>query len=122
MSSFPLVAIVDDDEDVRQSLGTMFSTDNYRVCCYVSAESYLNADDDVRPDIIVTDLHMPGMSGLDLVRLLRKQGDDTPVVLITAYATPQTRAIASRHQVSAVVEKPFQPDDLLGLIARLACG
>ena len=81
-----------------------------------SAERFLAARDGEAPAIVITDLHMPGMTGLELIRELRSQGDGTPVILVTAFATSAIRVLARRYDVVDVVEKPFRPAQLLGLV------
>ncbi|MHC2518951.1 CheY-like chemotaxis protein [Bradyrhizobium diazoefficiens] len=64
-------------------------------------------------DCVITDLHMPGMDGLGLHRELRRIGVDVPVIVMTAYSTPEARAEAKTLGAAAFVDKPVDPEILL---------
>lgn len=112
----PSIAIVDDDEEMRLSLNELCSSLSYPVRCYPDASACLAAVPDFTPDVIVTDFHMPGLSGFDLLRTLRATGSTTPVILITAFATDAVRRSASDAGFAAVLKKPFAVDELIALI------
>ncbi|WP_230291202.1 response regulator transcription factor [Croceicoccus sp. Ery5] len=120
MSASPLVAIVDDDEDIRHSLCALFVSNGYAVATYASADAFCaraNAQEGgATPAMVITDLHMPGMTGLEMIRMLRGGGSELPFVLVTAFATPAIRSLARRYGVVDVVEKPFRPLRLLELV------
>lgn len=88
------VAIVDDDESVCRSFARLLRTAGYQSVTYSSAEAFL--DDSKRPhfDCLVLDLHLEGISGLELTRRLAAVKDATPVVFITAQDQPEERAAA----------------------------
>lgn len=94
----------------------MFAGNGFEVAAYDCAERFRAARRDAVPAIVVTDLHMPGMTGLEMIRLLRDEGDRTPFILVTAFATPTIRSLARKYGVAGVVEKPFQPAQLLELV------
>lgn len=119
MSASPIVAIVDDDEEIRESLSVMLESGGFAVNCFASAEAFRSTTGKSIPDLLLTDLHMPGMSGLELARALRAEDAVLPVILLTAYATPAVRNLAKKCGVIAVVEKPFQPAALLNLVRGL---
>lgn len=120
MSERLIVAIVDDDEDIRQALAAMFSSNGYDVHCFVSAEEFLEQLKTLAISVIVTDLQMTGLSGLDLCRELRAQAVATPTLLITAFASDAVRVRAKRLGVRVVLEKPFDPAILLREVAAAA--
>jgi FixJ family two-component response regulator len=110
-----LVTVIDDDDDVRQALGAMLFGSGYGVQCFESAEAFLQRDPvGDRSAVIISDLQMGGMSGLELCRALRTGNIDTPIILITAFATAGIRARAQKIGVRALLEKPFDPPRLLG--------
>lgn len=119
MSASRLIAIVDDDEEIRGSLSFMFESGGFTVDCFASAEAFRSAAGRPSPDLLLTDLHMPGMNGLELARALRAKDAELPIILLTAYATPAVRNLANRCGVIAVVEKPFQPAALLNLVRSI---
>jgi len=113
VSERSIVAVIDDDDDIRQALGAMFMSNGYDVECFESAEAFLDQLDTLPVSVIVSDLQMGGLSGLDLCRDLIAGGIDLPVILITAFASDAVRARAQRLKVRAVLEKPFEPALLL---------
>jgi len=115
-----LVTVVDDDDDIRQALGAMFAGNGYAVECFASAEAFLDRIDSLRIAVIVSDLQMAGMSGLELCRELRSRNIDTPMILITAFASDAVRTRASRIGIRSVLEKPFDPPMLLREVGAAA--
>ena len=114
------IAIVDDHESVRSALGSLLRSYGYMTTCFDSAESLLAG---VSPDTyqcIVSDLQMPGMSGIDLLEQLRRQGSETPLIMITAFPEPAVRLRVLQSGASCFLSKPFQSNDLVRCI-RQAC-
>ncbi len=120
MSERLIVAVIDDDEDIRQALAAMFSSNGYAVHCFVSGEEFLEHMATLAIAVIVTDLQMAGLSGLDLCRELRAREVDIPTLLITAFASDAVRMRAKRLGVRVVLEKPFDPAILLREVAAAA--
>ena len=101
------VYIVDDDASVRDSLALMLGLGGYRTVAFADAESLLAA---WRPDwigCVVTDLRLPGMSGIELQGELRRRGSGVPVVVITAHGDVPSARAAFRAQAVDFLEKPF---------------
>ena len=82
----PFIAIIDDDEELCSSLVDLVQSVGYRAEPFASAETFLSSPNLPIFDCAVADVHMPGMSGFDLVRRLREEDRGTPVILITALA------------------------------------
>lgn len=112
-----LVAVVDDDALVRDAAANLIRSLGYRTAIYASADAYLAAGTD---DIacVVTDFQMPGRSGLELRQCLRERGSAVPVILMTAYPTEDLRARAAGLDLIALLDKPVDPDLLLGALER----
>jgi FixJ family two-component response regulator len=108
------IAVIDDDESFRVALVESLSSLGYGADGYASAEDYLGAIRG-RPsfDCVVTDIHMPGMSGLDLMKRLTAQGSTIPVVLITARSDTNLQAKASAAGAACLLRKPFEINDLI---------
>ncbi|HET7671166.1 MAG TPA: response regulator [Burkholderiales bacterium] len=101
------VYIVDDDASVRDSLALMLGLGGYRTVAFADAESLLAA---WHPDwigCVVTDLRLPGMSGIELQGELRRRGSGVPVVVITAHGDVPSARAAFRAQAVDFLEKPF---------------
>lgn len=117
-TSPPVVYLVDDDEAVRDSLTILLESHGLLVRGYESALAFLA---DAKPAVracLVLDLHMPGMSGLDLLEQAPPQRLGMPVVVISGRADPDAKKRALAAGVQAVLDKPFRDDDLLMAIAH----
>lgn len=114
------IAIVDDHESVRSALGSLLRSYGYLTTCFDSAESLLAGDSLDIYQCIVSDLQMPGMSGIDLLEQLRRQGSQTPLIMITAFPEPAVRLRVLQSGASCFLSKPFQSNDLVRCI-RQAC-
>jgi FixJ family two-component response regulator len=114
-----LVAIVDDDELVRDAVKGVLDCAGFSTAVFPSAESFLQCER--LPDVgcLVTDLCMPGMSGLDLHRQLLGSSHPIPAILMTGCAEEQVREQALHARISAYLAKPVQSRELLACI-RLA--
>lgn len=110
------IAVIDDDESFRIALVESLSSLGYGSSGYASAEDYLLATGDRSFNCIVTDIHMPGMSGLDLMKCLAARGSTTPVVLITARSDSNLEAKASAAGAACLLRKPFEINDLITCI------
>jgi FixJ family two-component response regulator len=110
------IAVIDDDESFRVALVESLSSFGYGVDGYASAEDYIRAIGGRSFDCVVTDIHMPGMSGLDLMRRLATQGSTTPIILITARSDTNLEAKAATAGAVCLLRKPFEIDDLIGCI------
>ncbi|MBB5770242.1 FixJ family two-component response regulator [Brevundimonas vesicularis] len=97
----------------------MFFGAGYAVNCFESAEQFLGAGAPNPSSLIISDLQMGGISGLELIRTLRGRGDATPVILLTAFATPAIRTFAARSGVSRIFEKPFKTSELLEIVLEI---
>jgi len=114
----PLVAIVDDDDALCSSLVDLMRSIGYRAERYCSGESFLTSVDLLNVHCIVADVHMPGMSGLDLVRRLRHQGIMTPVILITALPDTHLDGEAVSVGAQCLLRKPFETESLIDCVER----
>jgi two-component system response regulator FixJ len=110
-------ALVDDDSAVLDSLQLYFARNNVKASCFASAEALLAAlDEGERPDVIVSDVRMPGMSGLDLVRVLGASRSVAPVILITGLGDIDMAVTAIKGGAFDFIEKPFDEGRLLASI------
>lgn len=71
------------------------------------------------PDLVVSDVRMPGWSGLDALRILRAGAAPPPIVLMTAFGSPETHDLAARLGAAYVFDKPFAVDDLVAVVGEL---
>ena len=110
------IAVVDDDESFRIALVESLSSLGYGADGYASAEDYIGSFVGKRFNCVVTDIHMPGMSGLDLTEYLASQGSTTPVVLITARSDADLAARAAATGAACLLRKPFEIGELIACI------
>jgi FixJ family two-component response regulator len=108
----PLVSVVDDDESVRESLPDLLREFGCAVRAFESAESFLasGAADETR--CLILDISMPGMSGPELYRELRRRGMSTPVIFVTARADETVRHSVLAMGAIACLFKPFSEQEL----------
>jgi two-component system response regulator FixJ len=117
MSALIRIAVIDDDEAVLDSLRLYFARQNIETTCFASAQEFLSAiEDGQRFDCIVSDVRMPGMSGLDLVHRLKTGGLVAPVVLITGHGDVDMAVAAIKVGAFDFIEKPFDEARLLASI------
>ena len=113
----PYVAIVDDEETVRKALKRLLRASGLEVESYASGKDFLAASAVRRPDCLVLDLHMPGMSGLQLLHEMRAARSMLPTVVITAYDEPSTREQCLAAGAAAYLSKPLDERLLLNAIS-----
>lgn len=117
-----LIAVVDDDESVRRATRRLLRAAGFEVDTYSSGKEFLDAVKQRRPGCVIVDLHMPGMSGLEVQSTLAGSGLEIPVVFITAYDDPGARDRAVQAGAVAYLRKPFSEAVLLEAIERAVSG
>jgi FixJ family two-component response regulator len=100
----------------------MLGSLGYGVRDFGSAEQFIATKEDGSFDCIITDIHMPGMSGIDLKRLLTARDSKVPVIMITARAEPELEARAAASGAVCLLRKPFETDDLINCLEKVANG
>ena len=110
------IAVVDDDQSFRIALVESLSSLGFEADGYGCAEDYIGTMGNNSFDCIVTDIHMPGMSGLELMKHLATRGSIIPVVLITARPDKNLEAKAVAAGAACLLRKPFEIDDLIECI------
>ncbi len=110
------ILIVDDEESVRDSLYNWFIEDGYRVEVAENANKALSLLESDSFDIILADIKMPGMDGLEMLRRIKILKSDSIVIVMTAFATVDTAVQALKDGAYDYITKPFDPDDLSHLI------
>jgi DNA-binding response OmpR family regulator len=114
------IHVVDDDTAVRESLRALFEAEGYVVESFNSADEFLDLSRHAPCDCAVIDMHLPGPSGLDLLRRLRGESrSGPPVVIITGRPDTTTRQRIASAGGDAYLEKPIDSEVLLGTVRRL---
>ena len=112
-----LVAVVDDDTSVRRALTRLLQSADLRVLTYASATEFLDSGIGIAPDCVILDIHLGGMSGLEMLSRLRELGHNLPVLIITAHDDAQSREAAARGGCVAYLRKPLDAKVLLDEVA-----
>ena len=113
-----MIAIVDDDEPVRVAMKSFVRSLGYHASTFGSAEEFLNSEQVDDTSFLITDLHMPGLSGLDLQDRLLAQGHHIPIIFLTAYPEENVRIRAMKAGAVGFLSKPCNDDHLLGCIKK----
>jgi FixJ family two-component response regulator len=114
----PTVAVVDDDEAVRGALSNLLASLDLGVATFASAEDFLASPACRAAACLITDVQMPGMSGLDLQRHLASEGNRIPVILITAFPQDRLRQQAEAEGAFGFFAKPFDGRLMIDCIER----
>ncbi|WP_339739767.1 sigma-54 dependent transcriptional regulator [uncultured Sunxiuqinia sp.] len=110
------ILVVDDERSVRDSLYNWFIEDGYHVDCAEDAKKALSILEAESFDIVLADIKMPGMDGLEMLKRIKTIQKDAIVIMMTAFATVETAVQALKDGAFDYVTKPFDPDDLSHLI------
>jgi DNA-binding response OmpR family regulator len=121
------VLLAEDDAEVRRLLTQALRRDGYDVIAVSTGEELLgllSASEEAAPprdppDLIVSDIRMPGLSGLEVLAILKRGEGSPPVILITAFGDAETHAKASRMGATFVFDKPFELSDLRSAITSV---
>lgn len=114
-----LIALIDDDASFRMALFESLSSLGYEVRDFASAEEFVAQPDDASSyDCVITDIHMPGMSGIALQKMLERRGSRVPVIMVTGRGEPGLEAIAASTGAVCVLRKPFATNTLIETIER----
>jgi FixJ family two-component response regulator len=110
LETTPVVSIVDDDEAVRFSLSNLVLSLGWETRVYESAEKFLASGEVASTACLISDIRMPGMSGIEMHEALVAQGDVPPTIFISAYPTPSVQAKVAGSGALALVEKPYSAE------------
>ena len=113
-----MIAIVDDDEAVREATKTLVRSLGYSASTFGSAEEFLKSKQFSNTSCLITDLQMPGLSGLDLQDQLIADGHRIPIIFVTAYPDENARTRAMNAGAIAFLSKPYKDDHLLGYLEK----
>ncbi|ANB77506.1 response regulator receiver protein [Paraburkholderia phytofirmans OLGA172] len=108
MQITPVVSIVDDDKAVRLALGSLIRSLGWQVRTYESAEEFLSSGEAAHTSCLISDVRMPGMSGIEMHERLRAQGHAPATIFVSAYPTPSLQAKAVGAGALVLLQKPYR--------------
>ena len=113
MSEKPVIHVIDDDDAVRQSLEFLLKSAKLEVQTYESAVEFLESLPNLGPGCVITDVRMPGMSGIELLKRLKSLHNAIPVIVITGHGDVRLAVDAMKNGATDFLEKPFDDDVLI---------
>lgn len=113
LSKVPVIAIVDDDDSFRRATTSFVRSLGYGTTAFDSAEAFLKSDKVSDTDCLITDVQMPGMTGIELQGKLIAQGHSLPIIFITAFPEMKARAEALAAGAVGFLAKPFNDQNLI---------
>ncbi|WAC29443.1 MULTISPECIES: response regulator transcription factor [unclassified Ancylobacter] len=111
-----MVAIIDDDESVRVATASLVRSLGLLSRTFASAEDFLRAEAEEAPDCVITDVQMPGMSGVELQATLRARGRSTPLIFITAFPEDRIRRQVTEAGAVGFLAKPFDGSEMIACL------
>jgi FixJ family two-component response regulator len=111
-----LIAVVDDDESVRNAVHGVLRSAGLKARTFGSAEEFLCSGQQAQIGCVISDMQMPGMTGLELLAQLATAEHHIPVIFITAYGSPRLREQARRAGAVQFLDKPFDDELLLQIV------
>ena len=115
-TKLPLLSVVDDDEMLRESLPDLLREFGFAARAFSSGQEFLSSDYVDETRCLILDVAMPGMSGLDLQKELKRRGQAIPIIFITGQKDEETRKQAFRQGAVKFLYKPFSDGDLLDAV------
>ncbi|HXL09424.1 MAG TPA: sigma-54 dependent transcriptional regulator [Candidatus Bathyarchaeia archaeon] len=112
------ILVVDDDADIREVLGDRLESLGYRVSAAETARAGLELLERQNPQLVLLDIEMPDMNGIDMLREIRRREHDVTVVMITAYGTIERAVEAMKEGALDFIPKPFEPDHVALIVAK----
>jgi FixJ family two-component response regulator len=114
----PVIAIVDDDESFRHATLSFVRSLGYSGAAFPSADAFLNSSAVESADCLITDVQMPGMSGIELQNYLLAQGNHVPIIFVTAFSETEARGHALRAGAIGFLGKPFGDENLISCLNK----
>lgn len=115
-SAEPVIAIVDDEAPVRTGLERLVRSQGYRAAGYASGTDFLRSLDSARPDCVLLDLHMPVLSGCDVLAALRERSESIPVIVVTGNADADVPRKVTALGAMLCLNKPVDASTLFDAI------
>ena len=122
MAKAQVISIIDDDPSVREATQCLVRSLGHSAQVFSSAEEYLQSGTVLNSSCVITDLHMPGMSGADLQDHLIAEGHRVPIIFVTAYFEERVRARVMDAGALGFLRKPFNDESLIACLHKALNG
>ncbi len=116
MATEHTVFLVDDDAGIRDAVTTFLEQANFQVVSFADGNSFLGMANTLKPDCVLLDVHMPGRSGIDILKELNSQRFKAPILIFSGQGDIPMAVEAIKHGALDFIEKPFKPDLLVDRI------
>ncbi len=114
-----VILIVDDEEGLREGLSRLLEDEGYAVLCAEDGEQAIEIVRQTRVDLVLTDMRMPGMSGIDLLKKVRKIREEIGVIILTGYGEIESYIEAMNFGAMEYVSKPFKVNELKFIVNKI---
>src|SRR4051794_33765681 len=114
--AIPIISIVDDDEAIRDAIETLVRSLGYHASTFASADDFLKCEQVHDTSCVITDVQMPGLSGIDLQDRLIAQGHRIPIIFVTGHTEDSARARAMKVGAVCFLRKPCHVEHLIGCL------
>ena len=118
MAEKPRILLIDDEQSIIETLSILLKKEGFEVLSALSGTEGLERFGETQPDLVLTDVRMPKVSGVDVLEAIRERDPTTPVVLMTAQASLQSAIQAVNLGATHYVQKPFSNDELVTILRR----
>ena len=122
MANARVISVIDDDTSFRRATARLIHSLGHPVVSFASAEEFLQSGRIDEMACVVSDVQMPGMSGVELQSLLRAEGRPLPMIFVTAYPESNARRTALASGAIGFLNKPFSDDELISCIGQALAG
>jgi FixJ family two-component response regulator len=113
-----MIAIVDDDDGAREALASLVRSIGHNACTFAAAEEFLDAEQLEDASCVITDVQMPGLSGIDLQDRLIARGHRIPIIFVTGHPDENVRLRAMKAGAVGFLTKPFNDEHLHGCLEK----
>ena len=120
MATAPSILVIDDEQGILETLRILLKNEGFDITTAQGGKAGLEQLKGSAPDIVLTDLKMPGVTGIEILSAVRGQDPETPVILMTAQASLQTAIQAVNEGAFYYIQKPFSNDDMVAICRRAA--
>ena len=110
------ICVLDDDKSIRWVLDKALKKENYNVSCFENVESFLEDFQKISPDIIISDVRMPGINGIDMLQKIKREYPSIPIIIMTAFSDLETTVSSLQKGAYEYITKPFDIDNVISIV------